>query len=83
VDKGLPEFSQLILLGVAMPVLDGWEFLIEQNGDLRLAEIAVVIMSRSKAHADRAKEAVAVAFLPKPFDPRDLLPAINQFMRAA
>lgn len=64
-----------------MPVLDGWGFLIERNRDLRLAQIPVVIMSGSRAVADKAKEAGAVAFLPKPFDPRDLLPAISQFMR--
>src|SRR5688572_8496646 len=39
------ELPCLILLDLMMPVMNGWEFLNEQQQELRLAEIAVVVFS--------------------------------------
>src|SRR5690242_9166848 len=55
----------LILLDLMMPVMDGWQFRVEQKRDPQLASIPVLAMS-----ADPSAQAAAIdahAFLRKPF----------------
>jgi CheY-like chemotaxis protein len=66
--------ADVILLDLAMPVMDGREFRIEQERDERLRAIPVVVMS-SKEPAGDLHEA---AWLPKPLD----LPRLMHTLRS-
>jgi CheY-like chemotaxis protein len=71
----------LILLDLMMPVMDGRQFLAEQQKDAALKEIPVVVLS---AHLDAAPTAVqvkAAGFLKKPIDLPELLRTIERFCR--
>jgi CheY-like chemotaxis protein len=81
--KGCQTFPRVILLDLAMPVLDGWGFLRERDKDKRLKLVPVIVMSGSIGVAEQAKEAGATVFLRKPFDPRAMLPIVEQFLLAA
>jgi CheY-like chemotaxis protein len=63
------ELPSMIVLDLMMPVMNGWEFRLQQLSDPRLAEIPTVIMS---AVASQAGNMGAVATLSKPVD----LPAL-------
>ena len=71
----------LIVLDMMMPVMDGWQFRIEQRRDPRLAAIPVLVLS-----ADSTPKAVAVdadGFLQKPFDTPVLLRTVSELVRAS
>ena len=74
---------ELILLDLTMPVLDGWDFLRERRKDPQLARIPVIVISGSFGVDHRAREAGASEVIKKPFDPKGLLPVIDQFLSAA
>ena len=74
---------ELILLDLTMPVLDGWDFLRERRKDPQLARIPVIVISGSFGADHRAREAGASEVIKKPFDPKGLLPVIDQFLSAA
>jgi CheY-like chemotaxis protein len=58
----------LILLDIAMPKMTGWEFVRQQQGDVRLASIPVVLMT-ALGHIDNPEEAPSVvATIDKPMD---------------
>jgi CheY-like chemotaxis protein len=62
------ELPGLILLDVAMPVMSGWDFLLAQQRDRRLAAIPVIVMT---ALADITHDTIfpaAVAYVYKPLD---------------
>jgi CheY-like chemotaxis protein len=59
----------VILLDLAMPVMDGWQFLRERERDPALAVIPVVVVSAVSSGQARAAALGAVAFLHKPVDP--------------
>jgi CheY-like chemotaxis protein len=72
----------VILLDLAMPVMDGWEFRAEQRRDPRLAAIPIVVLSASIGVDAHAVERLSpAATLTKPFDLERLLEAI-EFARA-
>jgi signal transduction histidine kinase len=65
----------VIVLDLMMPVMDGWEFRVEQRGDPALAEIPLVAMS-----ADLSAKARAIAadgYVRKPID----FPALLRLLR--
>lgn len=69
----------VILLDLMMPVMDGREFLAEQQNDAALKEIPVVVLS---AHIDGGRagtQMTAAAFLKKPIDLAELLRTIERF----
>jgi CheY-like chemotaxis protein len=70
----------VILLDLLMPVMDGREFLTQQQDDAALKEIPVVVLS---AHLDVVaggrKDVNAAAFLKKPIDLSELLSTIAKF----
>jgi len=70
----------LILLDLMMPVMNGWEFLEAQKGEVVLATIPVVIVS---AAGERAKSAGASAFIKKPVELESLLRIVEKYCRAA
>jgi CheY-like chemotaxis protein len=63
--KQLPD---LILLDVMMPVMDGYQFLKEQNLDIKLKEIPVVVMSADVSAQKRLASAKIAEFMKKPVD---------------
>jgi len=68
----------LILLDLAMPVMNGWEFRLLQKDDPRLGVIPVVALS-----ADASAQAAAIsaqAYLRKPVAPNDLLATIDRVL---
>jgi len=69
----------LILLDLMMPVLDGWGFLAARSKDPLLADVPVVIMSGCRDMAQKAREAGAISFVPKPIEPQTLLRVIERF----
>jgi DNA-binding response OmpR family regulator len=65
------ERPDLILLGVAMPVLDGWQAAEELRNDEETRDIPVVFLTARSRLMDRARglELGAVDYILKPFSP--------------
>lgn len=68
----------LILLDLMMPVMDGWQFRIEQLKDPRLAAIPVVILSAMESPALSAN----VPYLKKPVKVQPLLDVVARYSGA-
>jgi CheY-like chemotaxis protein len=68
---------RLILLDLAMPVMDGWQFRSEQKRDPALAKIPVVVVAAAK-HGALVADVEAEAFVPKPLDLDHFLDTIKQ-----
>jgi signal transduction histidine kinase len=69
----------LILLDLMMPVMDGWQFRIEQRRDPLISEIPVLAMS-----ADNSAQAAAInadVYIAKPFQYRSLSRSIEQVLK--
>jgi response regulator NasT len=69
----------LAILDVKMPVLDGISAA-EQIVTARLAPVVVLTAFSQRDLVERAREAGAMAYLVKPFQKKDLLPAIEMSM---
>jgi len=69
----------VIVLDLMMPVMDGFAALEALRGDERTAEIPVVILSAlgSTDVRQRCHDLGAWAFLQKPYNPEDLLRAVE------
>jgi signal transduction histidine kinase len=70
----------LIILDLMMPVMDGWQFRIQQKNDPALAQIPVIAIS-----ADASSKAAAIdaaAYLNKPFDHGALMSVIERVLIA-
>jgi CheY-like chemotaxis protein len=67
----------LILLDLMMPVMNGWEFRVQQRDDPDLAAIPTVVVSAAGMDAIRAVRADAV--LPKPIDVDRLLEILGGY----
>lgn len=63
----------LILLDLMMPIMDGYQFRIEQAKDFRLTKIPVVIMTAGSDVKINSIKSQAEGFLKKPFSDLDLL----------
>jgi len=74
----------LILLDVMMPEMSGLEVCRKLKDDPKTAKIPVVIVSVRVAEEDtrKGKEAGAVDYLPKPFDPPDLISKVEKILKA-
>jgi CheY-like chemotaxis protein len=59
-----------ILLDLAMPIMDGWQFLAARQRNAAVARVPVALMSGSIDR--RALEFEASGYLEKPFDPTEL-----------
>jgi len=69
----------LILLDLAMPVMNGWDFLSEHHGDTKLSGIPVIIVSAiPRVHAKVAADDAA-EFLQKPVDTARLEAALRHY----
>jgi CheY-like chemotaxis protein len=65
----------LILLDLMMPVMDGWEFRVEQRADPNLAHIPLIAMSADMSA--KARAIAADAYLRKPLDFSELVERIR------
>jgi CheY-like chemotaxis protein len=65
----------LILLDLMMPVMDGWEFRVEQRADPALAPIPLIAMSADMSA--KARAIAADAYLRKPLDFNELVGRIR------
>ncbi len=66
----------LVILDVKMPVMDGLAAA-EQIGQARLAPVVMLTAFSQRELVERARDAGAMAYLVKPFQKKDLLPAIE------
>jgi response regulator NasT len=66
----------LVILDVKMPGLDGLAAA-EQIGEARLAPVVMLTAFSQREFVERARDAGAMAYLVKPFQKKDLLPAIE------
>ena len=66
-----------IVLDMRMPVMDGWQFRLEQCGDPRLKDIPVLVVSAEERFRNQALASGVARFLGKPIDPDELLLAIE------
>ena len=60
--------TDLILLDLMMPVMDGWQFRMEQQRDPQLAPIPVVVLSAVYNARERAALLGAVDYMQKPVE---------------
>lgn len=72
----------VILLDLAMPVMDGWEFLerVKQDPVTRNIPVVIVTAHGESDGAARAQSAGAVGFVSKPFRPAEIRRAIEGFL---
>lgn len=78
-DTKLPVIPDLIVSDIRMPGMDGIEFLKEVRLDDRLVGVPVVLLTAKGMTQDRIAgyNAGADAYIPKPFDPEELLSIID------
>lgn len=76
------ELPDLILLGVMMPVLDGWQAAEELARDPETREIPIVFLTARAELRDCARgfELGAVDYVLKPFNPVELAPRIRDVL---
>ena len=72
--ENLPD---LIILDLMMPVMDGYQFRIQQLADDRISNIPVIVMSATRDLANISQRITATDYLSKPVDLTDLLKTIE------
>lgn len=78
VELSRSRLPDLVLLGLMMPDLDGWEVMRLLRGDPRTASLPVVAYTASTSTSEHAfREAGFCALLRKPILPRHLLHAVR------
>jgi CheY-like chemotaxis protein len=75
----LGDYPEVILLDLMMPVMDGWEFSRRQQGDPRLKDVPVIVLSA--LDAGRAAGVRSAAFLKKPLDFDLMLQLVRDYCR--
>jgi CheY-like chemotaxis protein len=74
----------LLILDVTMPRMDGIELLRRVKSDPETADIPVVLLTAKSQDADiqEGSRSGADAYIPKPFNPRQLLEMVEKALRA-
>lgn len=74
-----------MVVDINMPGMDGLEFVRRLRGELGMTEVPVLVCSTEASPADReaARAAGADGFLPKPWQPAELLAEIEARMGGA
>jgi DNA-binding response OmpR family regulator len=73
---------RLILLDLAMPVMDGFTFRIEQLRDETLAAIPVICVSGRHDAAGMSRRMHVAACIPKPFDLETVVARVREIVAA-
>ncbi len=71
---------QLILLDLAMPVMNGWEFVCNVQEDNLAPGTPIIIMSASPQSDEQAKRLAVSGHLAKPFELDDLLICAEKYL---
>lgn len=71
------ELPCVILLDLMMPIMDGWEFRRQQQGDAKLSGIPVVVITAAGEH--RASTIAVDRILPKPLQLDHVLETLQAF----
>jgi two-component system cell cycle response regulator DivK len=76
------ERPDLILMGIQLPVLDGYEATRQIKADPALRAIPIVVVTSYALSGDEAKarDAGCDGYVPKPYSPRQLLTKIRQYL---
>ena len=77
--RNTPELPTVILLDRMLPVMTGWEFRLEQQGDPRLARIPVIMLSARRCTQHESFAISADDFVRKPVDVDDLLRLLERY----
>ena len=75
--RAAAELPDGILLDLMMPVMDGFEFRVNQLDDARLAGIPVAVMTAGGQVEEKKRELTAKAALKKPADIEDILAVVK------
>lgn len=77
-------WSDLIILDLALPRLDGFGFLERLRGEAETRAIPVIVLTAYKYEENRVRslELGAVEFVPKPFSPRKLVADVGMILGA-
>lgn len=80
VQQKLPD---LVITDVMMPQVDGYQFLKQLREDPRFKSLPVVFLTARGMTGDRIQgyEAGCDAYLPKPFDPDELVAIVNRLLQ--
>jgi len=70
----------VVLLDLAMPEMDGWEFLERKAADLSIAAVPVVIVTGTEGTLDPVTMSRVEVVLHKPLRNGDLLAAVARFL---
>lgn len=83
-DKVRAEQPDLVVLDVMMPHMDGFEMLRRMKADPEIAGVKVVMLTARAQDADifEGERMGADLYLTKPFNPNDLLQAVNRLLPA-
>lgn len=79
--RATTELPALILLDLSMPVMCGWEVIRVLQGDARLADIPVALVTAERSFPPAVSSAI-VGQLHKPYDAADLLALVRRYARA-
>jgi CheY-like chemotaxis protein len=71
--------TDLIVLDLRMPGMNGWQFRSEQRRDTALASIPVIVATADWNAESEAQTLGAVCCLKKPYTPRQLVESIRRF----
>lgn len=72
---------RMILLDLAMPVMNGWEFWQAQQSDPSLAAIPVVVLSADRSVMRANGDVPGILALPKPIELEMLFATVARFVR--
>ncbi len=75
--EGAQPLPSLIFLDLMMPVMDGFEFCMNQEKDARISSIPVVVMTAAVQLEEKTFSQSVRALVKKPFQLEDLLSAIH------
>ena len=67
----------LLLLDLNMPVMSGWEVIRAVRGDLRFANLPIILVTGERRSTDSANQQI-VGRISKPFLPDDMLALVKQ-----
>ena len=81
VERALADVTDLVLMDLRIPELDGWEATRRIKATKPMLPVVACSANVMQADIDRAEEAGCDAFLAKPYQVADLLTVVSRFVR--